>query len=190
MKNNLGTSIELENLEKRLQDSGINISQYGKCAAKTVKDLLKEIQDKEIILINDKNGNLLRKVRVGSIDIFYTNLKEEKFFLREEKQVFKDGRERRRNLPGSVSGKIRTNEDPKESVIREIQEELGIPTRLNVFEEEKRIEKVQSPSYPGLTSEYLIHKFSANIEDYDFNPEGYIENGDKLTTFFVWKKIR
>lgn len=190
MKENIENNEELENLKEELRESGIDISQYGKDGAKRVEDLLKEIQDKEASLILDEKENLIRKVSVGTVNIFYTSPKGEKYILKEEKQVFKDGRKReRKNLDTSVAGKIKADEDPEEAIIREIQEELGIFTKVDVFEEDFKTERVISPSYPGLMTEYVMYKFSANIEEDDYKPEGYIEKTDTLDTYFVWKKL-
>jgi hypothetical protein len=178
----------MQEIEKQLNDSGIDMSLYGQGKAKTIKDLVKEIEDNETVLVKE-NGKLLRKVQVGNVEIFYTNKTGDKFILKEDKQVFNDGRERRRaHLSGSLSGKMRVDENPKESIIREIQEELGISSRLDVKEKITETETIESQSYPGLPTCYITNRFTADMTDKDFKLEGYVEKTNSLTTYFVWKK--
>lgn len=180
---------ELENLKRQLQDAGIDLSLYGKCATKNIDDLLEEIKSGETVLSKNKDGKLLRNINVGSVDIFYTNKNGEKFKLKEDKQSFKDGCERKRKLPGSVSGKIKKGENPEETIIREVKEELGIICN-NLSKGDIIVETKISSSYPGLLSQYTTHHFSMNILDKDFKPEGYIEKTNRMKIFFIWEKIK
>ena len=46
-----------------------------------------------------------------------------------------------------------------------------------------------SPSYPGLQTQYVIYKFQALLNVEQFNPNGYIEEQEGLSTYFVWEEV-
>ena len=123
---------EKEQTRARLEAAGINLSKWGKGEAKTFDHLLKEIRDGEMKLI-EEGGKLLRGVTVAIADIYYTDSDGNSFHLVEDRQEFKDGRMRRRNLPVSLSEKLKSSEDPDSSVIRGIEEELGIEGKIDTF---------------------------------------------------------
>lgn len=181
---------EIKKLTEQLKNSGIDVSRYGKGKSKKIEDLFKEIKDNETVLINE-DGKLLRKSQIVNVEILYKDKEGNKFVLREQKQIFNDGRERKRDhLLGSLSGKMKVNENPKESIIREIQEELGISGQIDVLDNGYDEETIKSQSYPGLLTNYVTYRFVANLLDKDFKSDGYIEKTDSLTTYFVWEKIK
>ncbi len=180
----------INSLKKQLEEAGINTSNWGIGKAKTLEHLQKEIEDGETVLVTNKKGELLRKVEVCKADIYYISPKGEKFRLKEEKQVFKDGRKRQRNLDTAISEKIKPNENPKNAIIRGIQEELGISNKLSLEQKEDNEETVESPSYPDLASQYILHKFEVTLNDQQFKQDGYIEDRDDLKTYFTWIEIK
>ena len=109
--------------------------------------------------------------------------------LTEEKQVFKDGRERRRNFKGAVQEKMKAGENPKEAMIRGIWEELGITDSIELEEQEKTEETLDSPSYPGIRSRYIRHNFKGTLSEEQFNLDGYIEEQEDKSTYFVWEEV-
>jgi hypothetical protein len=127
-------SSEVDSLRNQLESFGIDTTTWGTGEAKTIEHLYKEIKNGETILVVNDAGELLRKVIVGGTDVYYTSPEGKRYHLKEEKQVFKDGRERRRNLETSVGGKIKPNEDPKDATMREIKEELGIVSEIDLKE--------------------------------------------------------
>lgn len=179
-------------LSDELRIAGIDTSSWGTGKAKTLLDLQREIEDKEATLIKTPEGKLLRVLVIGAIDVLYYAVDGKKFRLREDKQVFKDGRERRRDLGHAISGKMQTGEDPLTATMREIRQELKIEglislEKLGIANEEL----ITSPSYPGLPSQYIIHKYEVFLGDEQFRSEGYIEKEEKtgITTYFVWEEI-
>ncbi len=179
----------INNLQEQLESNGIDTSKWGKWKAKTLEHLQKEIDSGETILVVQNTGELLRQVLVGSSDVYYKDFFKGEYRLKEEKQVFKDGRERRRELPQSLSEKLKHDENPREAMIRGIKEELGINGEIELTE--LWVDKVilNSPSYPGLSSEYLCYKFKTKLNNKQFNPNGYIENQLDKSTYFVWEKL-
>ena len=176
-------------LEQQLADAGIDVSQWGKGAAKTFEHLQKEIDSGEMVLVKDENGELLRRLVVGKADILYTSPEGKKYRLVEEKQVFKDGRERRRDLGEAISEKMKPDENPTEATARGVQEELGIEGDLDMKELAVNEERLVSPSYPGLTSQYILHRYEATLKDEQFKQDGYIEEQPDKSTYFVWKEV-
>ncbi len=106
----------------------------------------------------------------------------------EERQVFKDGRERQRRLATSLTEKLKPKEKPDDAAKRAISEELGIK---DIAEPQKKGEyTVLKPSeiFPGLKSNYNAFMFEVRLNADQFKPEGYIEEQADKTTCFVWEK--
>lgn len=169
-----------------LISNGIPVEEWGKGAAKTVAHLYKEILDKETVL-SYIDGKLNRSIEFVSAQIFYDSpsgvLK-----LIEEKQVFKDGRVRSRHLESSVSEKMKSGEDPEESVIRGIEEELKIAISRDQLKKSGIIDEVEeSNSYPGLLTRYNGYKYKIELRTHQYRPEGYIEHQRDKSTYFKWE---
>ena len=81
-------------------------------------------------------------------------------------------------------------EDPQTAMIRGIQEELGISSGINLTTTGTDEQKIASPSYPGLKSQYIRHKFQVVLSKEQFNPEGYIEHQSDKSTYFIWEEVR
>ncbi len=177
-------------LKTQLGNAGIDISVWGTGKAKTIDHLKKEIDEGETILETNESGELIRLLTVAGADIYYMSKDGKQYRLKEEKQIFKDGRERQRNLEQAISEKIKPVEDPDIAIIRGIKEELGIESEINLEKIESTKNTVESPSYPGLKTEYSIHKFKAVLNDEQFNPDGYTEIQDGITTYFIWEEIK
>jgi len=179
----------IQGLQLQLEKAGIDLPQWGKGAAKTVAHLQQEIKAGETILSADERGKLLRTVTVVGANIFYHSPDGKTFRLREERQVFADGRERRRNLGHSVSEKMKPDENPRDAMLRGIREELGITGEIELTEAGTDEQLLLSPSYPGLQSRYIRHDFDVVLNDEQFRPEGYIEEQLDKRTCFVWEEM-
>ena len=180
----------LQLLQQRLQSAGIDISQWGMGQAKTLVHLQKEIESGETILVTSENGELLRKVVVGGADVYYISPDGKKYRLKEAKQIFKDGRERRRDLGNAISEKMKPDENPRKAMARGIAEELNIAGEIILTEMGTDEHLITSPSYPGLQSQYVTYKFQVTLNDQQFNPNGYIENQSDKSTYFVWEEVK
>lgn len=176
-------------LKKQLADADIDTSSWGTGQAKTLAHPQKEIESGETVFTIGETGKLLRRVVVGGADVYYQSPDGKKYRPKEDRQVFKDGRERRRDLGQAVSEKMKPDEDPKDAMIRGVQEELGISGETTLTETGTDVQRVTSPSYPGLESEYILHKFQTILADEQFDPEGYVEEQSDKNTYFVWEEV-
>lgn len=183
---------EIPNLETEegfssyLAGFGIPVDVWGQGAAKTVGHLLQEVNGGETVL-TQRGRELLRQVGFAAVNVTYRNGREV-FELVEDRQEFRDGRVRRRDTGSSVSEKIQPGENPKDAVERALREELGITERVNLKGGNKVEEIKESPSYPGLKTQYLRFGFQAELNSDQFFPDGYVEEQPDKTTYFVWHK--
>lgn len=178
--------VDLINLLKRYN---IPIDLWGTGKSKTINHLFKELQNNECSLKNE-NESITRYIEFVGIKIYYTDKDDQRWVLKEERQEFNDGRIRRRNIPNSVSEKMKFGEDPTVAAIRGIREELGVNIKASQLSKYSDLHyDGGSVSYPGLDTKYKGHKFICNLNDNQFNPVGYIEVQEDKKTFFTWKKI-
>jgi hypothetical protein len=178
-----------ERLRLKLKEYNIPVDQWGTGNAKTVKHLYNEILEKESI-IEEEGGYLVRYIEFVGGRIYHTDDENQRWVLKEDRQEFKDGRTRRRNMPSSVSEKMKFGEDPTLSAVRGIEEELGI--KINESQLIKRRDLNYdggSTSYPGLKTRYKGHQYTCHLEKEQFDPRGYIEVQEDKSTFFLWQKI-
>ena len=165
---------------KKLLES-LPIAQYGKGQAKTVKQMIEEIESGESQIIWE-NGKPIRVINLVCVEVVSEDGEQQ---LVEEKQVFSDGRVRERGIWG-VSEKLKPNEEPYEGAIRAMKEELGVENCSIQFDSIEK-EENESPSYPGLLTRYLKLNYQARVWDEDYKPEGYVEKQKDKTTYFVWR---
>lgn len=180
--------IALEALNARLESFGIDTSTWGTGEAKTLRNLHEEIAQGETALV-ESAGKLLRRVTGSAADVYYSAPDGTKYRLKEEKQVFKDGRERTRTSQLAVSEKFKPGEDPRAAIIRGIEEELGVSGALEPEDIGTETEIKDSQSYPGLETEYIRHEFKVELSEDQFNPNGYVEVQSGKSTYFVWEKV-
>ncbi len=165
----------------------IPFEQWGTGSAKTLDHLLREIAEGETLLEVNESGMLVRKVRITYVDIYCIAPDGKRLKLVEEKQIFKDGRERRRILDGSIAEKLKATEAPNHDMVqRAISEELGIEVDVPVQTRGSRETMEDSPSYPGLAMQASNYHFDIELPGEHYKPEGYIEHQKDKDTYFVW----
>jgi hypothetical protein len=166
----------------------IDHQQWGQGTAKSLSQLFEEIKARESRLVAPENGSVLGRILgVAAVNIT-TNVTGTPLRLVEERQVFRNGGERQRQLAASVSEKIIDDEAPEAAAIRGIKEELGVAYGgLLTRSDEKLIIRESSESYPGLLSIYRTHTFAATFSEQEYRPDGYAEVQPDRTTYFSWQ---
>jgi hypothetical protein len=173
-------------LQRQLAQAGIDLTQWGKGEAKTLEHLQAEVENGETVLAANTEGELLRQVSVADAVVKYISPDGTYFYLKEDRQVFTDGRERKRPSKG-VAEKMKPGEDPRAAIIRGIREELGVEGELEVLEKGIEERLALSASYPGLKTEYIHYLFEVILNDDQFKSDGYTEVQSDKTTYFVWE---
>lgn len=179
---------DIDSLKDYLNNFSIPIDTWGTGKSKTVEHLLDELENEECFL-SETDGTLIRSIEFVGVKIYY-NQDNERLVLKEDRQEFNDGRIRRRNMPSSVSEKMKFGEDPLKSAIRGIKEELGVDILSNQLSKRKDLSyDGGSLSYPGLKTKYKGHQFICELQSHQFDPSGYIEVQKDKKTYFVWHKL-
>jgi hypothetical protein len=179
----MNTPYTLDSLTTLLSANDADVSLYGTGEAKTLAHLLKEVNGGEVALeISD--GRLLRKAIVITVEVWFGQ-----FRLTEDRQVFTDGRVRNRKLT-ALAEKATPGESYEDAARRGMTEELGFAEVLSLEFLEEKVSVKESPSYPGLASEYTVVCFKAEISSEQYRPEGYVENQPDKSTYFVWKNVK
>ena len=171
-----------------LKEYDVPIEEYGTGTYKTIGHLFAEIGEGETDL-KEENGKLVRRVSFVGARVLYK--KDGKWLrLYEDKQVFKDGRVRRRaHMPYSAAEKFKTGEDPKEVIVRGVKEELGLDITKDQFTFYNKKEVENNDDYPGITSYHTGHEFLVIINEDQYDPEGYIERQSDKDVIFIWKPL-
>ncbi|PNH10964.1 hypothetical protein TSOC_002262 [Tetrabaena socialis] len=180
-----GSAVELE---RWLEQGGVNTTIYGQGMAKTVHELYDEVSKQESVL-ELEGGKALRIVNVLSLHI----LNSRGQILFEDEQVLPDGRSRRRNVP--VSEKMVANEPWHAALHRAVREELSgaLPEdyQVTLLDDSYflRTEYSSSMSYPGLLTKYIFHRVKARVSGIPESPFSTTEPrpGGQLLTRWVWK---
>ena len=190
MHENNSQSLELiakvEELSRWLRSYGVPIDSWGKGSAKTIEHLASELLEGESSL-KVIDGVVVRFCEGVKIDVRYRG-KTGELQLTEEKQIFSDGRERRRGLIG-VSEKMKPGESIHSVGERALQEELHIHEKVDLGVPSVEHSDGQSTSFPGLFSIYTTHTFTTYLPETLFRPEGYVEVQPDKSTYFVWKEV-
>lgn len=189
MENLNEAKIGTNKLKSQLEAFGVDISIWGTRGYKTLDHLVNEIEDQEVILDVNENGELIKisEIVAATVLCFY---EDKTYRLKEERQVFKDGRERFRLSAGrSVFEKMKLGEKPDKAILRGITEELSIAGEIILNYVGKIEHMADSKSYPGIKAKSTTHFFEAILESSQFNPDGYVEEQADKITYFVWEQI-
>lgn len=170
----------LGQLRQTLQDHGMDLNAYGTGAAKSIGHLYAEIHEGECMLdiVEDRLTRILT--------VLCLNVESAGRTLVEDKQrFFSDGRERRRKLDSSAGEKFKPGETPEAAAARCVEEELPFLKGLPITMGESSTRKEESPSYPGLMTEYRTHRCSVSIPPEDV-PDVIVVEPDKVV-FYRWQ---
>ena len=178
-----------EDLQALLDAGDIETSQWGHNKTKTVDDLWREIVEGETQM---QDQPLLRIVP-GVVEVI---IRQGDCMLIEVKQEFRDGLTRSRNIPPAE--KMKPGERYIDAAKRCLDEELNITaSNIEIIESTHKTwtEVRDSPSYPGLLTQYTFHTVEARIsqlpED-DFYTDEYSQDGTELMlrTYWSWRIVQ
>ncbi len=162
---------------------------WGKGEAKTLDHLLAEVNSGEAALVNEET-TLVRLVFGAVLNVYHTADGAEIWRLKEQKQVFRDGRERVRDLNTSIGEKIKTDEEPEAAARRALAEELGIREEVLLLPSDQVTKgPLPSPSFPGLKTKYVMYVFEVFLPAHLYKPEGYVEEQADKTNYYIWEKV-
>jgi hypothetical protein len=146
----------IQQLEIWLTSKGIDTSQWGTGAAKSLQDLWNEIASGDAYLEDNPPQRVLNIVDV----VVHCGNR----VLVEHEQQLSDGRTRYRGLP--LSEKMKPGESPVEAAIRGLNEELQVRSSdvkvLNASLQPQPIHR-ESRSFPGLQTKYQIYKIEVEV---------------------------
>ena len=181
--------ISPEALLEILVKAGLPLNEYGKGAAKTVHDLFNEVREGESVMsVNDRH-EISRHVNVLWLDVFCHLADGRTFVLKEDRQEFKDERMKRRPLDSSLGEKIKPGESPEVAAERALNEELGVSEYIGMYALETTQDSFVPDTFPGLKSDYTMHKYVAVLPEEVFVPEGYVEYQETKTNYYVWEEV-
>ncbi|MEK7168402.1 MAG: NUDIX domain-containing protein [Patescibacteria group bacterium] len=150
---------------------------------------MSEVENGDCELVIE-GGQPIRRVHFINISIT-AEFDGEVHNLIEDRQVFNEGRSnertrKRRDLNGSVKEKIHSSEDPEDAVVRAIEEELGVGGDIDYESDYSEDMDKESPSFPGLRTQYRAHYFKAELKGDQIRRERYKEVQSDKITYFVW----
>lgn len=176
-------------LRSFLTDHAIPLERWGTGEAKTLAHLERELAEGETELSVVENRIIRTNYGVGVI-VFYAE-GTSRWRLREDRQVFNDGRSRTRTMASSIGEKLRPGENPIAAVARAFAEELGITDRSIVITDRGIDHKgpIPSQSFPGLWTKAICYMFESTLPEHLYRPAGYIEHQTDKTNYYVWEKV-
>ena len=180
-----------EHLLNLLKKHKVPYETWGTGEAKSFEHLYREIFDGES-MIEMRDGKVFR-ISTGSTLRVYYKSRREFLWLKEDKQVFNDGRVKRRELRGekmSIGEKLKPGESPTSGAWRALAEELCIVEKLPLIPlPDIVVGPVESVSFPGLQTIHTIFAFEVYIPERWYRREGYIEKQSDKTNYYVWKIV-
>ena len=175
-------------LKEFLQRSGIDCSNWGRNGMKSLGDLHEELTNGEARLCQ-VGRNLVREVRVVNIDVLAEDKQGRLCRLREVRQVFPDGSERKRNTGTSVAEKVYGEETLESAARRGLLEEIRLKDELEL-RSLAPIERVRpSDSYPTLQCRYMIYPGFVRLNAKQRDAISLKEEKHGKVTYFDWERI-
>lgn len=175
-------------LRALLESRGFDTSIWGEGATKSVADLWHELDEGESEILT-AGAELIRRTHVAAVDVTATLSSGKTYHLIEQKQVYKGGQERHRNLITSLAEKIKPTEDTEGAVRRAVAEELGILTVKHIDLRGEQAMNKPSATFNGMSTELLLRLAHVEIHEADFKPEGYVEEQAEKSVHFAWEPV-
>jgi hypothetical protein len=177
-----------DELRELLEYHGFDVSQWGVGATKPIDALWEEVSQGESELI-EADGELIRRTHCVGVDVFVELANGSRLKLREDRQVYKNGSVRSRNLISSLAEKTRPDETPAGSVSRAIKEELGIAAVKSMKIGDRLIINKDSETYNGMATQLVIRLAEVELYLTDYQPDGYVEVQTDKSVYFTWLSI-
>lgn len=185
----LSSEITLDQLLNRLSDGKVPIGEYGKGNAKTINHLLAEVNEGEAVVTIDSHGAVYRELNVLCVDVLCELSNGNVYHLREDRQEFKDGRTKKRQIDSSIGEKLKPSESAEDAVQRALSEELGVNEYQSLYSAGYSERTFIPDAFPGIESTYKMHRYVSFIPETGFIPEGYVEYQADKTNYYVWERI-
>lgn len=147
----------VEELRKWLQSRQIDLGAWGHGEAKSVSDLWSEIVRGE----SELSDHPLQR----QVDVVRVIIRRGESILIEAQQELRGGRRRARGRPPSE--KMKPGESYRETALRCLEEELGVPpeeARILPDTYRRKTWEGYSASYPGLCTQYTFHIVRAEVD--------------------------
>jgi len=186
----LPSNVTLEELLDRLVEGRIPVHDYGVGNAKTIHHLLSEVNEGESIITIDDKGDVHREVNVLWIDVLCELSDGSIYYLKEDRQDFKNGKTKRRELDSSIGEKLKPLESPEEAVRRAISEELGVNDYTSLYNIGYKEKTFIPDTFPGIESTYKMYQFVSMIPETAYNKDGYVEYQVDKTNYYTWELLR
>ena len=155
-------------------------------AEEEIQQMVDEIRDQEKYGESRILYECIREIEISVVDVLCLTDDLQVLVLRENKQDIKN-RQRIRNHPHSISEKAVSGEQPLETAIRGLREELSIENAL-IIPFEQRSKEVRISDSTGIITRYIVSRFRALIPFSDMKTE-YIEERDGRITHLSWKPV-
>ena len=173
-------------LKRLLEVHGVDFSNWGSGATKSLEALAGELKGGESRLQIDEGG-LTRVVSVVGVDVLFEDREHGVLRLVEAEQRFTGGSVRQRQLRTSLGEKQLPGESPLAAAKRAIEEALGLPARTLQFKQlRSETDEGPSSSYPGLRSLRHLTYFECLLPAPLFDSMGYEECQLDKVTSFTW----
>jgi len=152
--------MNVNDLEARLKNANIDISQFGKNGARSMKDLSEELYRGAAFISEGEQGELVRTVNV--VLVILRDAKTNRMLVQTSLTDEKGAEKAVPRLPGN---KCRPDENHFICARQTVQREIELDENALVFDETVRfVEEVQvSPNYPGIKTVYRKFLVTANI---------------------------
>ncbi len=183
---------EITDLEALLRDHGVPLERWGTGEARSLEHLVKELEAGEATLDIEDDGRIVRTGFGVAVWVYYVDAEGRRFRLKEDRQVYARGGERRRGdkIQMSIGEKRKSDESVEEAATRAFQEELGLAIPFTRFETlPRRDRRTPSEAFPGIDTRYVTEVFQVTLNPDEVNPEGYTEVQPDKTTYFVWEPV-
>ena len=160
-------------------------TQWGTGSAKGLNDLYKELVDGECTLLA-AGRTLVREFRVARVDVFHMTDDGQLLRLKEDRQIFNDGRTRFRGFEYAIGEKAKPLERFHEAAHRGLSEELKIHDPLELLPINSFVDMEPPKDYPGIPSISKRADYRLILPPDYYRAEGYVDEQTDKKTVFIW----